>query len=60
MIDSLVVVRVVQTTLQYFCGAKKERGFQLVDHVDFMKQAMVKHAITTKKQSTLLETFAPK
>lgn len=59
-IDSLVVVRVVQTTLQCFCRAEKERGFQLVDHVDFMKQAMVKHAITTKKQSTLLKTFAPK
>lgn len=59
-IDSLVVVRVVQTTLQCFCRAEKEHGFQLVDHVDFMKQAMVKHAITTKKQSTLLKTFAPK
>ncbi|KAH7941257.1 hypothetical protein HPB49_011352 [Dermacentor silvarum] len=41
------------------CGVIEGTGLSLVDHLDYIENAVVKHAIANKKQATLFQYFKP-
>ncbi|KAH7953954.1 hypothetical protein HPB49_014541 [Dermacentor silvarum] len=41
------------------CGAIEGTGLSLVDRLDYIEDAVVKHAIANKKQATLFQYFKP-
>lgn len=46
--------------LRRYCGAIEGTGLSLVDHLDSVEDAVVKHAVANMKQATLLHYFQPK
>ncbi|KAH6920919.1 hypothetical protein HPB50_028095 [Hyalomma asiaticum] len=41
------------------CGTIEGTGLSLVDPLDYVENAMAKHAVANKKQATLLQYFQP-
>lgn len=46
--------------LRRYCGAIEGTGLSLVDRLDYVEDAVVKHAFDNKKQATLQQYFQPK
>ncbi|KAH6946987.1 hypothetical protein HPB50_016410 [Hyalomma asiaticum] len=42
-----------------YCGAIEGTGLSLVERLDYVEDAVVKHTVANKKQATLLQYFQP-
>ncbi|XP_049525764.1 uncharacterized protein LOC125946454 [Dermacentor silvarum] len=50
----------VLALVRCYCGAIEGTGLSLVDRLDYVEDAVVKHAVANKKQATMLQYFQPK